>query len=144
MDYGQRVKHFHSLVLQVMCLAKPFQTQLSLPEQVASKFSLSNILDTPILFDPEVTMTNKLRIEDLRFCDDQLALSLAVKGGAIRVPSLGIGTAVGLQPSITLKTEIAPRSANYAYGVAVGSGAAVGFSIDGQAVAAVVVGGVTF
>ncbi len=89
-------------------------------------------------------MTNKLRIEDLGFCDDQLALSLAVQGGAIRVPTLGIGTAVGLQPSITLKTAIAPRSANYAYGVAAGSGAAVGFSIDGQAIAAVVVGGVTF
>jgi len=89
-------------------------------------------------------MTNKLRIEELRFCDDQLALNSPIKGGAIRVPSIGIGTAVGLQPSITLKAKIAPRSANYAYGVAAGSGAAVGFSINGNAVASVVVGGVTF
>lgn len=81
-----------------------------------------------------------INLSNLNFCDDLSVPAQAVTGKGIQAPSVSVGATVGFQPAISLNTNITYRSAIYSYGVAYGAGAATSLSLNGTAVAGVVVG----
>jgi hypothetical protein len=85
-------------------------------------------------------MCSEILIHDLEFLQSVTSQASTIQGGSIFAPRLSVAVDVQLQTTVSLATDIRPRTAAYAYGVGAAGGTGAALSINGQAIVVINVG----